>query len=53
MNRYKFLRKKAFESHDKFENRINEECAREWRVLSMAGDGHGIYVLLERDNKHQ
>jgi hypothetical protein len=52
MGRYKLLSKKAFESISKFENRLNEECAKGWRAVSVSSDHSGIVVLLERENRH-
>jgi hypothetical protein len=52
IGKYKILRRKAFESIEKFENRLNEECAKGWRAISIASEHSGIIVLLERENKH-
>jgi hypothetical protein len=48
MDRYRFLRKKSWESLEKFETRLNESTSRDWKVLNFVQDG-GILVLLERE----
>lgn len=52
IGKYRILRRKAFESLGKFENRLNEECAKGWRAISISTEHAGIIVLLERENKH-
>lgn len=52
IERYRFLKKKAFESTQKFENRLNDECAKGWRAISMSSDNGTFIVLLERENRH-
>lgn len=49
--KYRILKKKTFETHDKFEKRINEETITGWKVNSMANDNHQLVVLLERESK--
>lgn len=49
MNKYRVFRKKLFESDDKFEKRLNEECRKGYRPISMTYDaGTGMVVLLEK-----
>ena len=53
MNDYKILSKKAFESLEKFEKRLNEICQKGWKPVSLANGNHGgIMVLLERTEKY-
>lgn len=49
MKTYKFLKKKAFESMESFEKRMNEQAAQGQRVVNFTQDHGGIMVLLERD----
>ena len=51
VGKYKILRRKAFESLEKFENRLNDECAKGWRAISIGTEHSGIVVLLERESK--
>lgn len=48
MNTYKFLKKKAFESMESFEKRLNEQASQGQKVVSFTQDHGGIIVLLER-----
>lgn len=48
MNSYKFLKKKAFESMDSFEKKLNEQAAQGQRVVSFTQEHGSIIVLLER-----
>lgn len=49
MNKYKIFRKKVFESDDKFEKRLNEECRKGYRPINMTYDASiGLAVLLEK-----
>ncbi len=53
MNDYKILTKKAFESVDKFEKRLNEICQKGWKPVSLANGNHGgIMILLEKTEKY-
>jgi hypothetical protein len=53
MDKYRFLKKKTFESLEKFEQRLNHECNNGWRVVSIASDSsYGLVALLERESKH-
>lgn len=49
-NKFKFLSKKMFESAEKFEVRLNEECRKGYRPISMSADSgaNTIVVLLEK-----
>lgn len=47
MNRYQFLEKGFFESFKKFEQRLNVEYDRGWRVKSMSHRHSQLVVLLE------
>jgi hypothetical protein len=49
-NRFKFFAKKMFESMEKFELRLNEECRKGYRPISMSADSgaNTIVVLLEK-----
>jgi hypothetical protein len=51
MNRYRIIKKKAFESLEKFESRMNSECGNGWRIVNLCSDNHTIYVLLERERR--
>jgi len=51
MKKYQLFKKKMFETMDKFEDRLNEECRKGYRPISMTYDhSSGIYVLLEKTN---
>jgi hypothetical protein len=50
--RYRLVRKKAFESLEKFEKRLNEEVGNTWRVVNIATDSGGLIALLERESRH-
>jgi len=53
IGRYRIFKQKTFESVAKFEVRLNEECVKGWRAISLSNDAAGILVvLLERENKH-
>jgi hypothetical protein len=53
IGKYRLLKKKTFESLEKFEARLNQECSNGWRVVSLASDSsYGLVALLERENKH-
>lgn len=49
LQRYRIFKPKAFESSTKFENRLNEEVRKGWRVINMVRYGSGFAVLLERE----
>ncbi|WP_339787255.1 MAG: hypothetical protein ACMVP2_05685 [Imperialibacter sp.] len=48
MDKYKFLKKGAFENLEKFEKKLNEMVATGWRVVNFTNDHGGYVVLLER-----
>lgn len=48
MGNYKFLKRKGFESLDKFEKRINEIASQGWKVVNFTSDHGGLIVLFER-----
>jgi hypothetical protein len=49
MNKYRVFRKKIFESDEKFEKRLNEECRKGYRPINLTYDaGAGLVVLLEK-----
>jgi len=48
MQQYKFLKKGAFESLDKFEKKLNEVANTGWKVINFDYDHGGVVVLLER-----
>jgi hypothetical protein len=50
MKKYVIFKKKMFESIEKFEGRLNEECRKCYRPISMSADSNGntIIVLLEK-----
>lgn len=52
MNRYRFIKQKAFESLEKFEDRINKECGTGWKIAQFAGTQSGLYVIVERETHH-
>lgn len=49
MRTYKILKKKVFESGEKFEARLNELSSRGWRAISLSEHGGQQQVLLEKD----
>jgi hypothetical protein len=51
IEKYRFLKKNTFESTQKFQIRLNEECAKGWRPISMSSDNGTFIVLLERETK--
>jgi len=50
MKKYKIFKKKIFEGVDKFESRLNDECRKGYRPISMTSDQSGatLVVLLEK-----
>lgn len=49
MKKYQFFKKKVFERLERFEERLNEECRKGYRPVSMAYDHtNGLVVLLEK-----
>lgn len=51
LHRYRFFTQKAFESHTKFEVRLNEEVRKGWRAIGITGSGGGtLVVMLERES---
>lgn len=51
MKKYVIFKKKLFESLEKYEDRLNEECRKGYRPVSMTSDYHsGLMVLLEKSN---
>lgn len=53
IGKYRIFKQKTFESMSKFEARLNEECVKGWRAISLTHDAAGsVVVLLERENKH-
>jgi hypothetical protein len=51
MKKYVIFKKKLFESTDKFEDRLNEECRKGYRSISMTTEPNGsLVVLLEKMN---
>lgn len=51
MEEYKYFRIKAFESHEKFESRLNEVCRQGWKQIAIAGP-QGLIVLLQKIDKY-
>ncbi len=51
MNQYRLIKQKVFETTEKFETRLNDECGRGWRVVNLAGNGNGLVALLERETR--
>lgn len=49
--RYRLIKKGAFESLKKFEQRLNEECVSGWKAISISDANSSITVLLEREVK--
>jgi hypothetical protein len=50
LQRYRLFKQKTFESQDKFEIRMNEECRKGWKIVNLACQGSGLLiVLLERE----
>ena len=50
LQRYRFLKQKTFESQEKFEIRMNDECRKGWKVVNLASYGSGfLIVLLEKE----
>jgi hypothetical protein len=50
MKKYQLFKKKLFEGMEKFEARLNEECRKGYRPISMSTDHNGatFVVLLEK-----
>lgn len=49
MKKYVIFKKKLFETLEKFEDRLNEECRRGYRPISMTKEPNGsLIVLLEK-----
>ncbi len=49
MKTYKFFKKKAFESLDSFEKRLNEQANQGQKVVNFTQDHGSIIVLLEKE----
>lgn len=50
MDKYKILRKKVFESNDKFDERLNETARQGWRAISISETRGALTVLLEKEH---
>ena len=48
MDRYKVVRKKAFEKHARFEERINSLALEGWKAISITSEGTSMIVLMEK-----
>ena len=49
MKKYQIFKKKMIEGVEKFEDRLNEECRKGYRPISMTYDhSTGLVVLLEK-----
>jgi hypothetical protein len=48
MKKYQILKKGFFESHDKFENRINQLAFEGWKASSISHQGTQMVVLMEK-----
>jgi len=48
MGKYRFLKSKPFESIEKFEKRLNEDCGNGWRVISLVPHSGILLALLEK-----
>ena len=49
MRSYKIVKKKLFESEEKFETRLNELSGMGWRATSIAEHGGQQLVLMEKE----
>jgi len=52
MKKYQLFAQRMFESREKFEDRLNEECRKGYRAISMTTDHYGgkQVILLEKTN---
>jgi hypothetical protein len=52
MKKYQLFAQKMFETREKFEDRLNEECRKGYRPLSIAANhtSGGSIILLEKVN---
>lgn len=48
-NNYKIVKKGVFESHLKFEERINAMALEGWKALSISHQGAQLVVLMEKN----
>ncbi len=48
MTNYKILKKGVFESHTKFEEKLNGLSLQGWKVISLSHQGAQIVVLMEK-----
>ncbi|MBL4707660.1 MAG: hypothetical protein JKY48_04380 [Flavobacteriales bacterium] len=48
MEKYKIIRKGAFEREAKFEDRLNSMALEGWKALSIAVHGGVVVVLMEK-----
>lgn len=49
MKKYQLFKKKLFESVEKFEARLNEECRKGYRPVGIASESNGyLIVMLEK-----
>lgn len=49
MNKYKFIKQKAFEKLESFEKRLQETIGQGWKVINFTSDHGSITVMLERE----
>lgn len=49
MRTYKIVKRKVFESEDKFEARLNELSSLGWKAISITLNGGLLTVLMEKE----
>jgi len=49
MSNYKIVKKGVFESHMKFEERINSLTLEGWKALSISHQGAQMVILMEKN----
>ena len=49
MSNYKIVKKGVFESHLKFEEKINSMALEGWRALSVSHQGAQMVILMEKN----
>lgn len=49
MRTYKIVKRKVFESDEKFENRLNEFSTMNWKAISMTLYSGQLTVLMEKE----
>ena len=52
MRTYKLIRKGVFESHNKFEKRLDALALEGWKAIGIATDHSTLTVLMEKEREY-